>query len=290
MRITHSMMHRNLLRHIRADYERLHEAQQAVATGKRVRSVSDDPVGATRVLRATRGLSAIAQHRRNSSAARTRLDTEESVLTQITDILTRAREVAITMATDTVSGAIRIESAGEINQLHQQVIQLGNTMVADEHIFGGHQTASSPFQSDGTYIGDAGIHETEIARQYRVQTNHSGDELFVSSGVLSSIAALRDGLAADDVPAVQDAMAALDNAFNQTQTMLIETGAWNRQLDVAAENLDALDATYTLARQAAEGIDLEEAAVDLASIQTTLQASLAAIARVLDTNVTEYIR
>jgi flagellar hook-associated protein 3 FlgL len=290
MRITQSMLQRSLLRNIQSDMSRLAEAQQRVATGKRIQIASDDPVGAAQVMRATEGLRALDQYRRNNSAARTRLDTEEAVLSQLTDLLSRAREIATAMGTDTASASALSAGHAEVVQLLDQVIQLGNTSVGEGYIFGGHQTANPPFQSDGSYTGDGGELQVDIGRGYRIDTNHSGDEMFVSSGVISSLVKLRDALAASDNAAARNSLGDLSAAFDQTQVLLSETGARLRQLDVAMQNLEALNTSLTAGRLAAEAVGLEQAAVELFGIQNTLQAALASTARVLSTNLTDYLR
>lgn len=290
MRITHRMLQESLLRNIQNDMSRLAEAQQKLATGKRISSASDDPVGAAQVMRATEGLRALDQYRRNNSAARTRLDTEEAVLSQVTDLLARAREIGTAMGSDTASGTAMSAGHAEVVQLLDQVIQLGNTSVGEGYIFGGHQTASPPFQSDGTYTGDGGELQVDIDAGYRIDTNHSGDEMFVSSGVISSLVKLRDALAASDNDAARNSLADLTAAFNNTQVFLSETGARLRQLDVAMQNLEALDTSLTASKMAAESIGLEQATVEFLGIQNTLQAALASTARILSTNLTDYLR
>lgn len=290
MRITHRMLQESLLRNIQNDMSRLAEAQQKLATGKRISSASDDPVGAAQVMRATEGLRTLDQYRRNNAAARTRLDTEEAVLSQVTDILARAREIATALGSDTALGGALSAGHAEVVQLIDQVISLGNTSVGEGYIFGGHQTTSPPFQSDGSYTGDGGELQVDIDTGYRVDTNHSGDEMFVSSGVISSFVKLRDALAASDNTAVRNSLGDLTAAFDNTQVFLSETGARLRQLDVAMQNLEALDTSLTARKMAAESVRFEEATVEFLSIQNTLQAALASTARILSTNLTDYLR
>ncbi len=83
--------------------------------------------------------------------------------------------------------------------------------------------------------------------------------------------------------------ASLTAAFDEVQVLLSDTGARLRQLDVAGENLDALDTTLTASKQTAEEIDLEKAVVELFGIQATLQAALASSSRILNANLTEYL-
>ena len=290
MRVTTGMLQQNLLRNIRNDMSLLADAQRKVATGMRIDEASDDPVAAAQVMRTTNGLRAIDQYRRNSSSARARLDTEESVLSQLTDILARSREIATATATATAGGTAMSAAHMEVLQQLDQVIQLGNTSVSGDFIFGGHQTMTRPFQADGTYTGDSGEHETDIGSGYRIQTTHSGDELLVASGVIAGLIQLRDALAASDNTAAGNSLSSLTTAFDRVQNFMSETGAQIRELDGAMQNLDALDTSLTMSRQAAEEVRFEEAAVELLSIQTTLQAALASTARILSTNLTDYLR
>jgi flagellar hook-associated protein 3 FlgL len=290
MRITHGMVQENLLRNISSDFSRLAQVQRQVATGKRIHTVSDDPVSALQTMRAASGMRAVEQHRRNGSSVRARLDAEESVLTQMTDLLARGRELAALSATSTTSAQSMAGIKAEVEAILEQVIQMGNTTVNGEFIFAGHQTHVPAFQSDGTYDGDAGTHEAQIGTAYRIQSNHTGDELLVSSNVISGLEALRDALDGSDNSAAANSLNDLDTAFSNVQTLLAEVGSRIRQLDVAAQNLDALDTSLTATRQAAEEIDLEDAVVKLFGLQTTLQAALASTAKVLSTNLTEYIR
>jgi flagellar hook-associated protein 3 FlgL len=290
MRITLGVMQENLLRNIQRNMNKLADAQLQVASGKRVQTSSDDPVAASQSMRSSHGLRLIAQHRRNTNAARIRLNTEEAVLDQTSDILSRARELAMAMGTDTADAGARQAGSAEVAKLIEQVVQLGNTVVDDEYVFGGHQSDTSPFQADGTYVGDLGQHETEIGSGYRINTGHNGAEMFVDTEIVSGLTALQTALNANDRAAVQASLATLTSAYSETQSLLSETGARIRQLDVAMENADALDANLTARKADAEEIDFEAATIELASTQTALEAALAATGQALRINIMEYLR
>lgn len=290
MRITHGMMQENLLRNVQKNMRHLADAQEAISSGKRMQIASDDPVSASQSLRSSHGLRAIAQHRRNSNSARVRLTSEEAVLDQVTDVLARARELAVVMGSDTAESSGREAAAAEVGQLLEQVLQLGNTVVDDEYIFAGHQSDTPPFEADGTYVGDLGHRETEIGTGYRVTMGHNGAEMFVDSQTVAGLQELEAALNANDREGVQASLATLTNAFANSQSLLAEAGARLRQIDVALENLDALDTNLTTRKAIAEEVEFEEATLELASAQTALQAALAATARAIRINVTEYLR
>jgi flagellar hook-associated protein 3 FlgL len=289
VRITNNMRQAQVLRNLQSNLTALARAQAQVASGKRFTRSSEDPVGASRVMRSEQALRGLTQYRRNTTAVRARVDAQEAVLSQLTDLLTRAKELAVTQASDTASAATRADTAVEVDALIQQVIQLGNTRVGDEHIFGGHQTSVPPFQGDGTYVGDDGVRQSEIATGYLVTANHSGRELLADSGVISGLVALRDQLRAGDGAAVGGTIAGLNDAFDSVQVLLAQTGARSRQLDTALVNVDSSETSLKVALDADQGISIEEATTRMMAVQTTLQAALMSTASLLQTSLTEYL-
>lgn len=65
MRITNSMMINNMLRNMSANLNRLDKYQSQLATGRKIRVPSDDPVGASRSLRARTDLARNQQYAKN---------------------------------------------------------------------------------------------------------------------------------------------------------------------------------------------------------------------------------
>lgn len=290
MRITTSILHQNVLRNVLATQEKLARAQDDVSTGQRVRQLSDDPVTGAQVLRVDSTLRGIEQYRRNTTAVRARTDAEDSVLQQVTTLLTRAKELAVQEATGTSSNTSRAAAGAEVTRIIEQVIQLGNTSVGGEFLFGGHQTQTPPFDGTGAYLGDAGTRQAEIGQGYLVTTNHTGADLLVNSGVIASLQALQTELATGTPASVGTTQAGLDSAFTNVQTLLATTGARSRQLDTALQSLDAETDSLAAERSALQDVDFEEATIRLVGLQTTLQAALGAANRILNTSITEYLR
>jgi flagellar hook-associated protein 3 FlgL len=289
MRITNGLIQQRVLRDIQAGMANLAQAQAQVASGKRFDRMSEDPLAGNQVITADRGLRAVDQYRRNSSAARARVDAEESVLNQLTDLITRAKELAMQEGSSTSTNLTRAATADEVTQLIDQAIQLGNTQVGSEYLFAGHQVGV-PFDAAGSYFGDSGQHQAEIGQSYRMVTNHNGNELLVSSGVLGSLKDLLTQLQSGTSTTVRNTITGLDGAFTQVQTMLATTGARSRQLDAAVQNTDALESSLTMAKSSAQDVEVEQATLRVASSQTALQAALLSTSRILNTSLTDYLR
>jgi flagellar hook-associated protein 3 FlgL len=290
MRITNGLLQQRVLRDLQSGLSQFAEAQRQVSTGKRFERMSEAPLAGSQVMSAERGLRGIEQYRRNSAAAQSRTSAEESVLDQVTDLLARAKEIALQEGSATGTTQTRTAAKAEVDRILEQVVQLGNTQVNNEYIFSGHMVNTSPFSTLGVYQGDDGQRQTEIGQGYTVSTNHTGRELLVNSGVLSSLQTLSTELATGTPGSIGLTATGLDGAFNNTQALLAENGARVRQIDSALSNADALQTNYELRVNDLQGIDIEEATTRFVGIQTTLQAAMLSSSRILNTTLTDYLR
>lgn len=285
MRVTNKLMYQQVLRQVQSRLEEMTRAQGQVATGRRHTRLSEDPVAGSQVLRSDRTLRAVVQYRRAVNAVRTHQATTEGVLDQVTDLLSRAKELATAQAGSSGNGASRAAAAAEVDQLFQQAIALGNSRIGNEFIFGGTATATPPFQADGSFVGTAASRQSEIEAGHVVEIVPSGQALFVDTSAIIALRDLRDRLATNDAAGVITSLGSLDGAFDGIQARLAEVGARTRTLDNTGTQLDAREDNATLDRSIASDISLEEASIQLMSAQTSLQAAIMAGTRLLGSNL-----
>jgi flagellar hook-associated protein 3 FlgL len=284
------MLKRAAQQQVRAGLEQLAKAQDQVSSGRRVILPSDDPLAAARILRLDHSLRGSAQYSRNATAVRTRLDAEDAAFSQVSELLGRAQEIAIQQGGDSASSATRTNARAEVDGLINQLVSLGNTTVGSEFIFGGTLSTTPPFQANGTYIGDTADRVTDLGRDSTVTANHNGNAAFVSSGVMGSLTSLRDALATGSGPAVAAALPALRSAFDNLQALLAETGARSLQVDAVEQELTAAVVRLRIDRAQSAEVPYEEAVTEFLASQQALQASLSATSRILELNITDYLR
>ncbi|MEO8633718.1 MAG: flagellar hook-associated protein FlgL [Gemmatimonadales bacterium] len=290
MRITNSLLQSRILRDLQGNLSSLSQAQSQISSGKRFEKVSEDPIAGASVMTSDRGLRGIGQYRRNSASARTRTDAEEAVLDQLTDLLTRAKQLAVQEGSATSTPTTRAGAKSEVDRIIEQVVSLGNTKVGSEYLFAGHLVSGPAFDAAGGYLGDDGQRQSEIGEGYLITTNHTGRELLTNSGIMTGLKSLSTQLGTGTPATIAGTLTALDTAFTNTQTLLATTGARVGQIDSAMQNSDALSTNLTLRRSRDIDTDIEEASTRLISLQTTLQASLQAASRILNTTLTDYLR
>lgn len=293
MRVTNNLIHKGVQSELQRSLAGIHDANLRVTTGLRIRKPSDDPAGAAEVMATDRRIRALDQYRRNIDAAAARVGAAESVLDQLTDILSRAREIGIAQGGDTASASTRQTARAEVDQLLQTVIQLGNTRFGDAYLFGGAYADRAPLADDGSTsmetppVGDSPV---ALDQGQHVLTVHDAQSVFIDSGMIAALQHLSGALAANDPASIRDATAELVTAFDATQTRIGELGARAQRLESARANIDALDTAATLQRSNIAEAEFEEAVTDLLNRQAAYQAALMATSRILNTTLTEYLR
>lgn len=149
--------------------------QEQAVSGKKANRISDDPIGQARVvsLRATGARN--EQVSQNLEFAQSFLNITDAALGELTDIISRTKELALQMSSSTNSGVdAQASTAHEIDQLLLRAVQVGNTRLGDRYVFGGYQTTRAPFDSDGNFYGDSGQIELELDQGQRIAVNVSG--------------------------------------------------------------------------------------------------------------------
>ena len=299
MRITQNIMHTGALAGYQQNLRQIAVAQERVATGLHLLKPSDDPAAANQVMQAAGSLRALDQYRRNIDAARSRVDAEETLYDQLSNVLVRAREIAFAQANGTSDASARQLANAEVEQILHFAVQLANTQVSGTYLLGGTQAEAAPAVWDDPDAGppvvtgdpgEAGHHRVEVAAGQTLQTAKNAHEVFTDTGVFQALWDLSAALGNDDGPAIRAAADVIDDSFTRIQALVGDAGARSVQLQVTSANLDALELNLRTLRADIEEIDLEKAITDLVNRQTTFQAAMIAASRVMGMSLTDYLR
>ena len=242
-------------------------------------------------MRSSSGLRALEQYQRNLQTGQSRLNMEDSVLEQISNVLSRAKELAISQAGDATSAASRLTVKAEVDGIIDFVTDLANTQLSGSYLFGGQYADTPPFQGGALDPAKppSGSLSIEVgAGQFR-DVNHSAQEIFVDSDLVESLRAVSTGLGADDTAAIQAGLTRIDSAFDAIQQLVGDLGARMNQLDLSVSNLDALEINLQTFRSGLADADLAEAVMDLVNRQGSLQAAMLANSRMLDMTLADYL-
>ncbi len=173
MRTTNNMLINNMIYYMTNNLERLSKYQTQLATGKKMQVPSDDPVAAARALKLRTDVSEIAQFKSNSNDAYSWMDTTETALAKIGDILQVARERAVQAANGTLTPEDREKIKQELEQLKKQIVHVANTSYAGRYIFSGFSTDMKLMNEDGTYAISVASRNTAIIKSGLIKLDPS---------------------------------------------------------------------------------------------------------------------
>lgn len=170
MRVTQGMGYLQALSSMQQNYRRLFDNQAALASGKRVRTASDDPAGAARILSYARQSAANDQYRKNLDSTQSSLEDAASQLTSITDLFHQSRERIVQAINGTLSPADRATLADAIDHDITAMFGYLNSRVGDRYVFAGTRTDVAPFERqvgpDGlervVYRGDELVNRVDV--------------------------------------------------------------------------------------------------------------------------------
>lgn len=145
---------------------------------KRIQKPSDDPLGNTELLAIRSKNIDAKQYLRNVNFARAQLQFTENAIEDLTEIVSKAKEIAIGQSSNLFDEDVRINVAREVEQLRKQALSIANKRFGNKYIFAGHKTLTRPFDDNGKYNGDANQTRLEVAKDLFVPVSYSGADIF----------------------------------------------------------------------------------------------------------------
>ena len=216
MRVTNNTMIHSIVRYLARQNEALFDRQNIIASGKKINTPSDDPLGMGKVLDYRQTIASIEQYQTNIQRGKTRLDVVEANLNLVDDLLEVVGAIAQTEIGGTTES--RQLAAENLKNLYDQILDQANSKFNDNYLFSGYQTKTAPFSRDDTqattfdqftitYNGDAGDMQFIVADNTTVTMDADGQPIFhdASPGGIKIFDAMRDlivGLENDDIAAI----------------------------------------------------------------------------------------
>jgi len=317
-RITSSLMSNQALNYLGKNLSLLTSMQEKISSGQNINKPSDDPIGLTRILDLSNTLKTDARYSNNIQDAISEVNTADTVINNMVELVQRAQELATQGANFTNNQDGRNAIALEIDQLINQMVQLGNTDISGKYLFGGFRTDIPPFSRTGDDISYNGTPPTEswqrsvdISRGVQITTNINGDDLLgqvgvtaagpplpstysaASHGVFKTLIDLKLSLQASGDPnQLTEIRNRLDELTTDLNTVLSKQaiiGSASNRLEVTQGRLDERKSVLTKQYASIQDIDMAKTIADLNQQQNVFQASLTVTGRLLQTSLLNYL-
>lgn len=180
-RVSTGLQSQTLLSQIRMNAIQVFREQQRIATGQRILSVSDDPIGAEQIARFTKTLQSQEQVLRNLEHADGFLSATDDGISDINELLNEASRIASEQASSLQSADEREAQSVLIDGLIQQIQTIGNRQYQGLYLFAGRDVNRSPFGNAYgrvSYNGDVGSRDTLADNNASISFNLVASELF----------------------------------------------------------------------------------------------------------------
>jgi flagellar hook-associated protein 3 FlgL len=303
MRVTNSIITSRSQLRLQQGLQGIDRVRDDIATGVRIRKMSDDATSGGELVRIGSSMRALTQYRRNADNGINRAQAEEGALDLLGNALTRAAELGISQSTGTANAQSRLLVRREVDQLINLAANLGNTRFGDEYLFGGNRAGEAPFRTPapasgsfsrltdtgGNPVNPSGNITLEVGDGKFVTPNHNATQVFIDTDALDALRALSDALGANDPVAIQAATDRVTAANSNVQSLVGTQGARINEMEGAKTSLDSLEFDLKAFRSDLRDTEIDKAMVELVGKQTLYQAAMSATSRILGLSLANYL-
>lgn len=311
MRISTNTLYQSGINQINSLQSEQSRLNLQISTGKRILSAADDPVAAARALDLAIAKGSNTKFAENRTSAQFKLNTVETNLTAISDLLISAQSSVIGAGNGTYSNQDRTSIASELKSSLQQLLGLANTQDASgNYIYAGFQTTTAPFVSNNlgvvSYVGDNQEQSMQVDSQQQMPVSFSGANVFQAGGndifkTLSDIVTLLSTTGIPAVPAtataaipfdsagLNAAMAKLQGSLDNVLNIRATVGSQQNELDAMNSVGSALDLQYTTALSNLQDLDYASALSSLSKSQSIMEAAQKSFVAITSLSLFKYM-
>lgn len=162
----------------------LSKTQEQLSTGKAFQTAADNPTGMAQVNQLDMELSASKQYVTDGNVASGNLNLENQALTDATNLLQSARDLAVEANNASLSATQRQDIATQLNQQLAQLVAIGNRTDSNgSYLFAGHAASTQPFVQNGnsvSYVGAGQVSQVQISENQRISAGDTGSSVFMN--------------------------------------------------------------------------------------------------------------
>jgi flagellar hook-associated protein 3 FlgL len=275
MRVTQCETYRNVLSGIESLNETLSRINRQVSSGKKLGQLMDSPADSAEILSLNEQASEIDQYRSNMNTASFFLQSADSTLNEVNNLVTSIYTQGSQSASDLVNSDGRSTIADGIRKLRDQILALANTQVRGRYLFAGSNVSSTPFTiSDDvvSYNGNDTVNGIAVDDGIEVSESVAGSKAFNS--VFSAITTLLTAMDGNDVSNIRSALGQFSSALSDLGLARGQIGSNLSALETVTSNLSSKETSLTERKSKLEDTDMATAVVQLSQGQTAMQAAI----------------
>lgn len=260
MRITTNLSAINAQRNLVNSQRAIGNSQAQLASGYRINKSADDAAGLAISESMRAQIRSAYQARRNANDGISLVQTAEGGLNEISNVMTRLRELGIQAASDTIGDAERAMVDMEVQQLKTEMDRIAKTIRWNETVL---------------LDGSAPVFDFQVGLQ-------AGENDTISFDATQNIATI-DALNLADIDyttkeGARDALSILDESQFNVNGMRARLGALQNRLNSTTDTLAIMEENLSAANSRIRDTDVALSSSELARNNVLLQAGTATLA------------
>ena len=284
----------------------LSKTQEQLSTGKQITKPSDEPDKASLVTRLESELARQESYQSTLSTVEIKLSTQETALRNVSDVMSRIKELTVQANSDTMGKLDRESIAVEIESLRDQVLSLANTQdTSGNYIFAGSRVTEPSFglNSQGLidYQGDQSRMQVAVGDNRLMNVNRPGSDAFVrvvrddgkggkvGVGFFQALGDLAKAVRTSDRAAMQRGIGEIDAMQQGVSEATAQVGADLNVVDAQKNVLDEVKLRLKTTLSAVQDLDYTEAITRMNRDQLALEAAQSSFAKISKLSLFNYL-
>lgn len=285
----------------------LTQTQAQLAEGKQIINVSDAPSQAATIQRLKSILSKQDSYQNSLNTIKARLQGEDTTLKSVSDLLVRAKEIAIQGANDTLGPSDRKSLGTELQALRDQLLSLANTKDSNgNYLFSGSRVKQPAFietaNGSPVYMGDQTHMNVRVGEQSSIPVNRTGTDVFVpvqrtdnkgevtGVGFFTALDNLISGLNNSNGDDIRRGAGELDSLQQGVSLAQAQTGTNLNVVDQQTSVLEDTTLNLKSTLSSIEDLDYATAITKMNQQILSLQAAQSSFSKISQLTLFEYIR
>lgn len=288
----------DLLADLNQNQKQLNSDELQIASGRSVNLPSDNPAAAASLVRNADQTAQADQFLRSVGSVRGEMQSADSTLNSVVTALQRAISLGVEGANGTLSDTNRAAIAEEVKGIQSQLLNLANLSYQGNYVFAGTATQTTPYvlevnaSSGVSYKGNSNTNQITLGNHFTLQANLPGSQLFSGSGtdMFQAIHDLLTSLRSGDTAEIGAAVTEISDAYNYIGTQRVFYGNAENQLNSQQTYLNSEITQLATQQNSLGGADMAAVLSDLKTTQISREATLAAMARIGQSNLFDYLK
>ncbi len=283
MRINHNLTALNTYRQYNTNSVNTNKSMEKLSSGLRINRAADDAAGLSISEKMRSQIKGLTQGTRNAQDGVSFIQTAEGALTEVSDMLTRMKELATQVQNGTYSDDDQTNIGSEMKALGKAITDIyTDTEFNGKKVFGAAITISIVAMDDdalGAIDAAAAAAADPAATIYYGESG--GQSLKIGQVATEALSALTEATSqvagsGDPLDVTTDLV---ESAITEVNTQRANYGAWQNQLEHATNNMSATKENLQSAESRVRDVDMADEMMTYTKNNILLQAAQAMLAQ-----------